>query len=278
MENRLKQINKEINGATVVWQRFFEKKIKELAGGIDMNNIFVACQDENCLYSINEKGSIIWKIDAEGSIKKIKTSIEGKVLVFISNDTSLWCVDRAGIVLWKVKLGEIIDVCISGSGNVVACSFFDENKKPKLALFSKSGYSLWQKNVENIIEKISMSFDGGAIICSSGKKVEQYTKVGERTWSSTLPSNVKQIAVASSGLLIYVLADALYSISPAGKERWKISIPGGSISSVAISSDGFVNVGYTGREGNRVFRYDVRGELLWKHLSPEDVDIIRMAY
>ncbi|MEW5759599.1 MAG: hypothetical protein AB1779_02400, partial [Candidatus Thermoplasmatota archaeon] len=42
--------------------------------------------------------------------------------------------------------------------------------------------------------------------------------------------------------------------------------------------DGFVNVGYTGREGNRVFRYDVRGELLWKHLSPEDVDIIRMAY
>lgn len=261
-------LNREVEGAVLVFENNLGKPGKRLRSSVDLAYNYLCLESDDNLFCMNSGGRILWKYQIPGGIFDFKTSVEGKYVAVSSNSGGMFYLDNTGKLLWSFSLGRAIPAHeVSSDGSiVVATTIPPSGKGHTLCILSKAGQVLRHLSIPYEIVTMGLSFDGSVILVGDmNQNVAQYSKTGDRQWIYSIRAPVGEIRVSQSGLLIFALTSEIISISPSGTERWRIRLPEGPVSLIRTSHDGSVNVA-TG--SGAIFRYDLKGKILWKHPMP----------
>lgn len=261
-------LNREVEGAVLVFENNLGKPGKRLRSSVDLAYNYLCLEGDDNLFCLNSGGRILWKYQIPGGIFDFKASVEGKYVAVSSNSGGMFYLENTGKLLWSFSLGRAIpshEASPDGS-IVVATTIPPSGKGHTLCILSKAGQVLRHLSIPYEIVTMGLSFDGSVILVGDlNQNVAQYSKTGDRQWIYSIRAPVQEIRVSQSGLLIFTLTSEVISISPSGTERWRIRLPEGPISLIKMSHDGSVNVA-TG--SGTIFRYDLKGKILWKHPMP----------
>jgi len=271
-------VNKEMEGAVLVWENNLGKPGRKLRSSVDLAFNYVALEGDENVYCINSAGKVLWKYQIPAGISDIKSSLEGKYVAVSSNNGGMFYLDNTGKLLWSYSLGKSVPVQeVSPDGStVVATTIPPSGKGNTLCILSKAGQVLRHLSTPYEVKTVGLSFDGNVIITGDANhNVAQYTKTGDRQWLYSIHAPIGEVKVSQSGLLIFARTSDIVSISPSGTERWKVKIPDGPVSSIKMSQDG--SVGMACGSG-AVIRYDLKGKILWKHPMPGGRRTFALSY
>jgi outer membrane protein assembly factor BamB len=261
-------LNRDIEGAVLVFENNLGKPGKRLRSSVDLAFNYLSLEGDDNLYCVNAAGRIIWKYQIPGGLYDFKTSLEGKYVAIASSSGGMFFLDNTGKLLWSYSLGRAIpshDVSPDGS-IVVATTIPPSGKGHTLCILSRSGQVVRHLSIPYEIVSMGISFDGNVVLVGDlNQNVAQYSRTGDRQWIYSIRAPVQEITVSQSGLLIFALTSEIISISPSGTERWRIRLPDGPVSLLRMSHDGSVNAACG---SGALFRYDLKGKLLWKHPIP----------
>jgi hypothetical protein len=261
-------LNKDIEGAILVFENNLGKPGKKLRSSVDLAYNYICLEGDDNLYCLNASGRIMWKYQIPGGLYDFRTSVEGKYVAIASSSGGMFYLDNTGKLLWSYSLGRAIpshEVSPDGS-IVVATTIPPSGKGHTLCILSKTGQVLRHLSIPYEIVSMGLSFDGNVILIGDlNQNVAQYSRTGDRQWIYSIRAPVQEIRISQSGLLIFALTSEIISISPSGTERWRIRLPDGPVSLLRMSHDGSVNVACG---SGTLFRYDLKGKILWKHPIP----------
>ncbi|MGQ9583747.1 MAG: outer membrane protein assembly factor BamB family protein, partial [Thermoplasmatota archaeon] len=261
-------LNREVEGAVLVYENRLGKPGKRLRSSVDLAYNYASLEGDDCLYCISSAGRVLWKYQIPSGIFDFRVSLEGKYVAVASNTGGMFYLDNTGKLLWSYSLGRAVPLhTVSPDGSVVVGTTIPPSGKGHtLCIISRAGQVLRHLSVPYEVVALGTSFDGSVILMGDmNNNVAQYSKTGDRQWIYCIRAPIQDIVVSQSGLLIFALTSEIISISPSGTERWRIRIPEGPLASLRMSHDGSVNIAC----GSAViFRYDLKGKMLWKHPMP----------
>ena len=261
-------LNRDIEGAVLVFENNLGKPGKRLRSSVDLAFNYLSLEGDDNLYCLNASGRVMWKYQIPGGLYDFKCSLEGKYIAVASSSGGMFFLDNTGKLLWSYSLGRAIpshDVSPDGSV-VVATTIPPSGKGHTLCILSKSGQVVRHLSIPYEIVSMGLSFDGNLILVGDlNQNVAQYSRTGDRQWIYSIRAPVQEINISQSGLLIFALTSEIISISPSGTERWRIRLPDGPVSLLRMSHDGSVNIACG---SGALFRYDLKGKILWKHPIP----------
>jgi outer membrane protein assembly factor BamB len=261
-------LNREVEGAILVFENNLGKPGKRLRSSVDLAYNYLCLEGDDNLFCLNASGRILWKYQIPGGLYDFRTSVEGKYVAVASSSGGMFYLDNTGKLLWSYSLGRAIPIHeVSPDGSiVVATTIPPSGKGHTLCILSKAGQVLRHLSIPYEIVSMGLSFDGSVILVGDlNQNVAQYSKTGDRQWIYSIRAPVSEIRVSQSGLLIFALTSEIISISPSGTERWRVRLPDGPVSLIRMSHDGSVNAACG---SGTLFRYDLKGKILWKHPIP----------
>ncbi len=271
-------LNREIEGAVLVYENSLGRPGKRLRSSVDLAYNYVCLEGDDNLYCLNGAGKILWKYQIPGGIFDFKCSIEGKFVAVASNSGGMFYLDNTGKLLWSYSLGRAIPIHeVSPDGStVVATTIPPSGKGNTLCILTKAGQVLRHLSIPYEVLTLALSFDGSVILTGDlNQNIAQYAKTGDRQWIYNIRAPVHEVAVSQSGLLLFAMTSEIISVSPSGTERWRIRMPEGPVQLVRMSHDGSVNIGCG---AGSIIRYDLKGKVLWKHPMPARKMSFQLAY
>jgi len=262
-------LNREVEGAILIYENNLGGPGKKLRSSVDLAFNYAALDGDDNLFCLNMNGRMLWKYQIPGGINDFKVSVEGKYVAVSSNNGGMFYLDNTGKLLWSYSLGKSIPIHgVSPDGSIVAATTVPPTGKGHtLCILSKAGQVLRHLSIPYEIVTMGLSFDGSVVLVGDlNQNVAQYSRAGDRQWIYSIRAPVQLLTVSQSGLLIFALTSEIISISPSGTERWRIRLPDGPVSLLRMSHDGSVNVA---SGAGMLFRYDLKGKILWKHPMPD---------
>ena len=257
-------LDREIEGAVLVYENNLGKPGKRLRSSVDLAYNYICLEGDDNIFCLNAGGKILWKYQIPGGIFDFKTSIEGKFIAVASNTGGMFYLDNTGKLLWSYSLGRAIPIHeISPDGSTVVATTLQSGGGNTLLILSKAGQVLRHLSIPYEVLTLALSFDGSVILTGDlNQNVAQYARTGDRQWIYSIRAPVHEVVISQSGLLIFALTSEIISISPSGTERWRIHVPEGHVSHIRMSHDGSVNISCG---AGVIIRYDLKGKILWKH-------------
>lgn len=271
-------LNREVEGAVLVYENRLGKPGKRLRSSVDLAYNYVCLEGDDSLYCVNSAGRVLWKYQIPSGIFDFKVSIEGKYVAVASNTGGMFYIDNTGKLLWSYSLGRAIPMhAVSPDGSVVVgTTIHPSGRGHTLCIISRTGQVLRHISIPAEVVALGTSFDGSVILTGDiNNNVAQYSKTGDRQWIYCIRAPIQDIVVSQSGLLIFALTSEIISISPSGTERWRIKLPEGPVSSIRMSHDGSVNIACG---SGVIFRFDLKGKVLWKHPMPTRKPTFLLSY
>lgn len=184
--------------------------------------------------------------------------------VVSAEDTS----QKAPELLWKYKLGGVLNIAMSENPRYIAVGSYDGN----VYIFGEEGNLLWKYLGSDGLFRVVLPSDGSVVAASvNNGDIVLMDKAGTSLWKKrlgdpTIGNHALAIDISSDGRFIAAGDDtSVYFLSRDGTLLWNYSI-GKYVPSVAISDDGsYVAVG-SGNQYVYLFNHD--GTLLWKAQTP----------
>ncbi len=172
---------------------------------------FIACASrDNYLYSLNNKGEILWKYRLLNRPKAVAIDASGQ-FVAVGSKGYIYFLDGQGRLVSKYETDEEIkSIALSDSGeNIIGAS------QNWLYSLSKDGKLLWEKLIEDGVKTVSLSGDGKYVSLGSvignvyllnqrGELLWKYG-TGNCIWGVALTRDGEYLAVAPWDSYVYFL-------------------------------------------------------------------------
>ncbi len=257
-------LNREVEGAVLVYENRLGKPGKRLRSSVDLAYNYLCLEGDDCLYCVSSAGRVLWKYQIPSGIFDFRVSLEGKYVAVSSNTGGMFYLDYTGKLLWSYSLGRAVPMhTVSPDGSiVVGTTIPPSGKGHTLCIISRAGQVLRHLSIPYEVVALGTSFDGSVVLTGDmNHNIAQYSKTGDRQWIYCIRAPIQDIVVSQSGLLIFALTSEVISISPSGTERWRLRLPEGPVASVRMSHDGSVNIACgSAISVNELFRL-IRGEI-----------------
>lgn len=162
---------------------------------------------------LDRSGGVLWESSGHGKgVKDISLSADGSLIAAsyvrpgppakrgYDLGSSICCLDRTGLILWKVDLDDSVwDLRISDDGSVVVGTTDPVASSPhgSVYLFDRSGRLLWTRKVGGVLH-VSVSGDGSLIAPKCQDALYVFDRSGALLWNHKWGGGMRTTGVSLS--------------------------------------------------------------------------------
>jgi outer membrane protein assembly factor BamB len=217
----------------------------------------------------------LWTYEVEDNIDFIAISRNGDFLFAGSSDGRLYCIERAGYVLWKGKIeGEIRTLHLVEALQCVLIG----SRDGKVYRWNYQGHLLEILDNGGDISELSSTPTTHRIAIGTQEGVlSLYSSDGQLLWQRWLPGSIHHLSLASDGnTLIFTCSDHhIYCFDGMGNQRWLVAANNGDWTGTALSTSASCLLASS--TDRHVSCFDRSGHLYWSSDIRADIHCITLT-
>ncbi|MFO7882115.1 MAG: PQQ-binding-like beta-propeller repeat protein [Kosmotogaceae bacterium] len=242
------------------------------------DNILIAA-DNARLMKLDSDGTVLWSFQdisatETGEIFMSPSFDENNNIYFGTTKGLLYCLNEEGTELWSTKIdGEIWSKPLIGKKNTVYFGIMGDSDKHEF-MAVREGDIIWSFESEATSTGFYSSPAPGInneiiVACHDGYLYSVDSETGEKNWILQIAPRVDDSAISASAVVdsignIFIGTNEgyFYSISNSGEILWQKNLKSGTITTAALSNDGFVYL--LTRSPATIFKIDRDGNIISK--------------
>lgn len=231
------------------------------------------------LYAITkDTGKLAWSFTTKGTMNSSPVLAEDTIFVG-SSDDNLYALDPVtGQQKWRGGFKTHDD--ISGSPAISnGLVYFLSNDMVLYCAYTTNGRLKWSTKVGSAARSSTPVIAGNNLFVGVGNTLQCFqSQSGRLIWSAPMPEEISSIPAVSDKAIYIACRKKLYSLTLAGKSRWKTPVDLSSIcyGSPTITGD---NVVVGTNKGSIIAVNKETGSIKWKYiLTPATIDGGRLPY